>query len=227
MDYDLYLEYEVDMDLNINDDVRETSDQIFASILHETDEAVQNVGNDEPERTRIGFIQLFRYNQVLAKTYGVNMTHNPLATMRIGSKALMELDYSLITQETIGEIGTASNPNILVLARFGISADWRNKGIGEQVLKGIMKQMKGKYGYMLIMEPKPAQFEEHEACKRLHKVQGVELTGLEEDPEKARWKLNAFWQRCGFKLFKNYDNVFICNIEKTVSELLKVRVPAV
>lgn len=216
MDYELYLKYDADIDLNINGDLRETSDQIFASILHETDEAVRNAGNDEPERARIGFIQLFRYNQVLAKTYGVSLTSNPYARMRIGSEALMELDYSLITQETIDEVGKVSNPNILVLARFGISAAWRNKGIGEQVLKGVMKQMKGKYGYMLIIEPKPAQFEEHEVCKRLHTVQGVELTGLENDPEKAQWKLNAFWQRCGFKPFKNYDNVFICNIDKAV-----------
>ena len=227
MDYDLYLKYDADVDLNINNDIRKTSDEIFATILHETDEALENAGNDEPERTKIGFIHLFRYNQILAKTYGVNMTHNRLATMRVGSKALMELDYSLITQETIDEVGTVSNPNIVVVAHFGISAAWRNKGIGEQVLKGIMKQMIGKYGYMLIMEPKPAQIEEHEVCKRLYNVQGVEFAELEKDPEKAQWKLNAFWQRCGLKQFKDYDNIFICNVEQTVPKLLRAKASAI
>lgn len=53
------------------------------------------------------------------------------------------------------------------------------------------------------------------------------LDGLEKDPEKAQWKLNAFWQRCGFKQFKNYDNVFICNVDKVMSEFFQLKASAV
>ncbi|MCS3800105.1 hypothetical protein [Niastella sp. OAS944] len=47
-------------------------------------------------------------------------------------------------------------------------------------------------------------------------VQGFEMEGVEQDPGKEQLKLNAFFQRCGFRLFKNYDNVFICNTEQAV-----------
>jgi GNAT superfamily N-acetyltransferase len=209
MDYDLYLRYDdVNLGLNINNDTHEMSDHIFADIMIET----------EPESNWpcIGFIQLLRYNQALAMTYGVNMRYDFLMSTHIGSKALMELDYTRITPETIDEIGAPYNPNILVLVRFAISAAWRNKGIGEQVLKGVMKKMKGKYGYMIIINPKPAQFEEDEVCKELYDEHRIEMTGLEQDPEKAQLKLNAFFQRCGFRLFKNFENIFICNIERAV-----------
>jgi hypothetical protein len=77
-----------------------------------------------------------------------------------------------------------------------------------------MKQMKGQYGYMIIIKPEPAQFSEH--CKEVYSRWGVEMDGLEKDPEKAQWELNAFFQRCGFRLFKNYNDVFVCNIEQAV-----------
>lgn len=227
MHYNLSLKYQAEEFLNINDLVTEVWDGIAASIMYDTCEAVGNDVDNLLERTKIGFITFLTYNQVLAMTYGINLNDVPIISMRMDSKPIMELDYSLISQETIDEIGVVSNPNILVLARFGISAAWRNKGIGEQVLKGVIKQTKGKYGYMLITESKPAQLEKHEVGKSLYNMQGVEWTGLEEDPENAQQRLNAFWQRCGFKPFKNYDNVFICNVEKTVPELLKAKEPAV
>jgi GNAT superfamily N-acetyltransferase len=142
------------------------------------------------------------------------------------SEAFMELDSTLITQETIDEIGAASNPNIIALHHFGIAAAWRNKGIGEQVLKGFIKQMKGKCGYIVILHNKPEQFRKHPDVP-LYEIQGVELAGLENDPEKAQWKLNAFWQRCGFRLFKNYDNVWICNVDQFVPGPWKFKLPVI
>lgn len=212
MKYDLYFNYDVHMDLNINNDTCKMSDHIIADIYHGPDYL-------EATHTCIGFIQLLRYNQALAMTYGVNMSQDSFMSMQPGSGALMELDYTRITPETIDEIGAPYNPNILILVRFGISTAWRNKGIGEQALKGFMKKMKGKYGYMIIANPKPAQFEEDEVCKEVYNEQRIEMDGLEQDPEKAQLKLNAFFQRCGFRLFKNYDNVFICNIERAVPML--------
>jgi predicted acetyltransferase len=165
---------------------------------------------------KIGFVTFLTYNQVLAMTYGININHLPMISLRRDSKIFKELDYAFISQETIDEIGAATNPNILVLEQFGISPAFRNKGIGEQVLKGIMKQMKGQYGYMIIIQPEPAQFDEH--CIEVYSRWGVEMDGSEKDPEKAQWKLNAFFQRCGFRLFKNYNDVFICNIEQAVPD---------
>jgi hypothetical protein len=167
-----------------------------------TEEAVDNAEADDPERTKIGFVSWLHYNQALAMAYGVNMTQFRQLTFMYNTKALMELDYTHISQETIDEIGAASNPNIMVLHHFGISAAWRNKGIGEQVLKGIIKQMKGKCGYIFIGSI-PEQYEESTISDSIYKKQGVTLAGLEKDPEKAQWKLNAFFQRCEFRLFKN------------------------
>lgn len=50
---------------------------------------------------------------------------------------------------------------------------------------------------------------------------GVQL----KDPEKAQWKLNAFFQRCGFRPFKNYDNVFVCNVEQAIPGRIEVKHP--
>lgn len=224
MDYNLYLKYNVNLDLDINDDSGTLCDKIYASIMHLTDEAVNNAEADEPERTKIGFVNLLHYNQALAMTYGLNMTQFRDITILINSKALMELDYTLISQETIDEIGAATNPNIMMLQHFGISSAWRNKGIGEQALKGFIKQMKGKCGY-IILKSEPAQFGKYTGPDSLYEIKGVELAGLEKDPEKAQWKLNAFFQRCGFRLFKNYDNVFVCNVDQVVPERMMVKDP--
>ena len=229
MDYDLYLKYDIDQNLNINDYyIGELCDHIFADIIYEPDDAVdeaEDEEDDEREDTKIGFVSWVHYNQALAMVYGVNMTQIPFLTMRSNSKALMELDYTLISQETIDEVGAATNPNIMVLIHFGISAAWRNKGIGEQALKGIIKQMKGKCGYIVILNCEPQQCGKYTGSDSLYEIQGVELAGLEQDPEKAQWKLNAFFQRCGFRLFKNYDNVFVCNVDQAVTERRMVMRP--
>jgi hypothetical protein len=217
MDYNLYLKYDVNLDLNINDDDMGTlCERVFASIMHVTDEAVNNAEDDVPERTKIGFVSWLYYNQALAMSYGLNTTEVPLLKFKYNKKALKELDFTCISPETIDEIGAATNPNIMLLQHFGISAAYRNKGIAEQALKGIIKQMKGKCGYIVILKSEPVQCGNDAGPDSLYEVQGVELAGLEKDPEKAQWKLNAFFQRCGFRLFKNYDNVFVCNVDQVV-----------
>lgn len=218
MEYDLFLKYGKSLALNVNDCYPGSlCDKIFADIIYEED-AVNEAEDDEDKGTKIGFVSWLHYNQALAMAYGLNMTDIRLLTFMINSKALLELDHTHITQETIDEIGAATNPNIMVLHHFGISAAWRNKGMGEQVLKGIIKQMKGKCGYIMILHSEPLQCRKNAGADSLYEVRGVELAGLEKDPEKAQWKLNAFFQRCGFRLFKNYDNVFVCNVDQVVAE---------
>lgn len=78
--------------------------------------------------------------------------------------------------------------------------------------------MIGKCGYIVIIDNEPAQFKEKDGPDYLYLRQGVELDNLTKDHEKAQWKLNAFWQRCGFRQFKNYDNVFVCNIDRAMPE---------
>jgi hypothetical protein len=153
------------------------------------------------------------------------MTDVPILTLQYNKKALMELDYTRISPETIDEIGAATNPNIMVLHHFGISAAWRNKGIAQQALKGIIKQMKGKCGYIVILHSRPEQCGKDTGPDSLYEIRGVELAGLEKDPEKAQWKLNAFFQRCGFRQFKNYDNVFVCNVDQVVTDRIMVKHP--
>jgi GNAT superfamily N-acetyltransferase len=234
MDYNLYLKYKVDLELNINDHyLGSLCDDVFADIMYEPDDTVDDAVDDEedddvtyyPEGTKIGFVKWLYYNQALAMVYGVNMNEVPILTFQYNSKALMELDCARISPETIDEIGAATNPNIMILHHFGISAAYRNKGIAEQALKGIIKQMKGKCGYIFISRSRPEQCEEPKATNSLYEVQGVELAGLEKDPEKAQWKINAFFQRCGFRQFKNYENVFVCNVDQVVSERIMVKRP--
>jgi hypothetical protein len=214
MNYNLYLKYKAEDWLNIQHEDSDVLDGIAASIMYDTCEDVGNVEDNFPEPRKIGFVTFSAYNQALAMTYGLNVDQIPVISLRRDRKIFKELDYAFISQETIDEIGAATNPNILLLEQFGISPAFRNKGIGEQVLKCIMKQMKGQYGYMIIIKPEPAQFSEH--CKEVYSRWGVEMDGLEKDPEKAQWELNAFFQRCGFRLFKNYNDVFVCNIEQAV-----------
>jgi hypothetical protein len=219
MNYDLFLKYKTELNLNINDKyLGSLCDNISADIIYEPEDAIDDAEDDDGEGTKIGFVSWVYYNQALAMADGINMTQIRFLTFLINSKALMELDYTRISQETIDEIGAATNPNIMVLQHFGISASFRNKGIGEQALKGIIKQMKGKCGYIIILKSKPQQFGEFTGPDSLYEIRGVELAGLEKDPEKAQWKLNAFFQRCGFRSFKNYDNVFVCNVDQVVAE---------
>lgn len=227
MEYNVYLKYDAHLSLNLDDRLGELCDNVFAEIFYETEEGLDEEEYDDYEGQKIGFISWFVYNQALAMTYGTNMTQVPSLKSKYKRQALMELDYTLISQETIDEIGAASNPNIMVLQHFGISADWRNKGIGEQALKGLIKQMKGKCGYIMNLNVEPVQCKNDAICDELYEERGVELAGLEKDPEKAQWKLNAFFQRCGFRLFKDYDDVFICNVDKVVaSEPRVVKYPA-
>jgi hypothetical protein len=217
MEYNLYIKYDAELSLTINNHLGDLCDETFADIMYATDKDMDEEEADEYESTKIGFMSWVYYNQTLARAMGVNMTQIPVLTMRINSKALMELDYACITQETIHEIGVATNQNIIVLYHFGISADWRNKGLGEQVLKGLIKQMKGRCGYIVILHSRPEQCGDNTGPDSLYEIQGVGLAGLENDSEKAQWKLNAFFQRCGFRQFKNYENVFVCNVEQVVT----------
>jgi hypothetical protein len=225
MEYELFLKYNECMSIGLNGHWGVLCKHTWAKIMHWTEED-EDPDNEGDEGTKIGFMAWLTYNQALSITHGVSMPQVRPMIFQYNKKALMDLDYTNLSQDTIDEIGAATNPNIVILNHFGILAGWRNKRLGEQVLKGFIEQMLGKCGYIVIVHNVPAQLND-DGPDGLYAKQGVELDNLEKDPEKAQWKLNAFWQRCGFKPFKNYDNVFICNVEKTVRELLKARVPAV
>lgn len=216
MNYDLYLKADGRLKFNLIKDRRgEYFSTHFATIFYSAD--------DDDKVTKIGFIQLLYYNQASAMANGISMSEVPFMALKLGFKALKELDYTHITTETINEIGEATNPNIMIISRFGISAEYRNKGIGEQLLKGFVRQLKGKCGYVVILYGTPAQCVGREENNSIYENRGVELAGLEKDPEKAQWKLNAFFQRCGFRLFKNFDTVFICNVDQAVPDPVMVK----
>lgn len=224
MEYELFLKYNESMNIGLNGHWGDLCKRTRADIMYWAGETDDEINDEENEGTKIGYMTWLTYNQALAKVHEVNMKHVFILKMLQGNKkALPDLDYTNISQETIDEIGAASNPNIVILIHFGISAEWRNKRLGEEVLKGFIEQMLGKCGYIVIVHNEPAQFGQNSDKDGVYALQGVSLDNLEKDPEKAQWKLNAFWQRCGFKQFKNYENVFICNVEKTVRELVKAR----
>jgi hypothetical protein len=216
MEYGMYLKYDSAMNIALNGHWGDLYDFTWADIMYYTEkeeEEDEDKEENEAEDLMIGIFVWVTFNQALAKVNSVSMNDAIIPGNR---KPLMELDYTNITQETIDEIGAASNPNIVMPIRFGIKAAWRNERLGEQVVKGFIEQMKGKCGYIIITTNTPAQFEQNSGPNSSYANQGIELDSLEKDPEKAQWKLNAFWQRCGFKQFKNYDNVFICNVDQAV-----------
>lgn len=225
MNYNLCLKYDGSLNLNLKNLPGEYFETYFADIFYTTEEEEKAAAaaDYDYEGTKIGFVQFLNYNQALAIANGINMSQVKFLALQRGFKALKELDYTHITGETIDEIGEAANPNIMVIVRFGISAAWRNKGIGENALKGIIRQMKGKYGYIVILYGTPAQCEDKADYASIYENQCVELTGLEKDPEQAQYKLNAFFQRCGFRPFKDFDNVFICNVDQAVPDRMMVK----
>ena len=215
MNYELYLKYEASICIGLHGHWGNLCDHNWADIMYWANSENDDEVDDEYEGTKIGIITWVAYNQVLAKAHDVNMSDVRFFTLLKGNrKALFDLDYTNISQETIAEIGAASNPNFVLLTHFGISSEYRNKRLGEELLKGFIEQMKGKYGYIVIIHNEPAQFTENNDTEGFYEIRGVRLDDLETDAEKAQWKLNAFWQRCGFKQFKNYDNVFICNVDE-------------
>src|SRR6266508_5729190 len=95
MDYNLYLKYNAELDLNINDYyLGSLLDDVFADIMYEPDDDVDDEEDDDvtnyPEGTKIGFVKWLHYNQALAMAYGVNMTEIPLLTFQYNSDALIE-----------------------------------------------------------------------------------------------------------------------------------------
>lgn len=213
MNYNLYLKFTDEQDLNINDD--RLCHGMSADILYELEEAVND--GDNPERITIGHLCMLYYNKALAMAYGVDMGALMLPWLPINLEVLQELNDKQIPKETLEEIGDATNPNILILDHFAISPGWRNKGIGEQVMKGLINQMKNRCGYIIIPYGVPQQHADHSSHGSFYMKMGVDresMEGLEKDRAKAQLQLNAFWQRCGFRQFKNYKTVFICNVEK-------------
>jgi hypothetical protein len=87
--------------------------------------------------------------------------------------------------------------------------------------------MKGKCGYIIILRNEPIQFGKESDPDYEYAKPKTELEDLEKDPEKAQYKLNAFWQRCGFNMFKDYDNVFICNVDQAVPDRHRATAPGV
>lgn len=218
MNYGVCFRHNELLDININDSCTVT----LCSMLYGDIQSYAFVANKskkgyEFRHSKMGFVKLLQFNQILAKEYGVTMAEVPLLKSKINSNALMELDPALISTEIINEIGVASSQNIMLLENFGICAEFRKKGLGEKVLKEIIQKMKSRCGYIVILNPEPVV--PGSLSEQTYEHQGVTLAGLEKDPEKAQFKLNAFFQRCGFRLFKSYDNVFICNVDQLVASL--------
>jgi hypothetical protein len=168
-------------------------------------------GDDNGDK--IGSIIWFNYKQELAIANGVNMTKQPYITSKPGHAILFELDYTNISQETINEIGDSSNLNIAIIFSVCLSAAYSYKEMGVKIMKRFIEQMKGKCGYIIIQPFEPVQLKPSQ-----YLIEGMTLDGVEDDYEKAQYQLKAYWLRCGFKLFKNYDNVFICNVNQAVQK---------
>jgi hypothetical protein len=212
MGHELYLSHGELISLDIDNKHSDPlCTNISGRILYGPVECEDANGTIDPEASKAGYIAYLYFNQALAMEYGIKVKDVD-SLKSICNPALNEFDHTLISQETIREIGPVSNPNFMIIERFGIAAYWRKKGVSVQILKGIIRQMKGKCGYIIILDPKPVlsgdDWEDH------YEKYGVDLTGLERNPVTAQQKLNAFFRRCGFRILKKYGNVFVCNVDQ-------------
>jgi len=187
---------------------------IWAIIYYGPVECMDTNGTIDSETSKAGFIGYLYFNQALAMEYGVKVKDVKSLKSRCNA-ALNEFDYTSMSQETIREIGPVSNPNFMIIERFGIAAYWRKKGLGVQILKGIIRQMKGKCGYIVVLDPKPIL--SGDDWEDQYETYGVDLTGLERNPVTAQQKLNAYFRRCGFRTLKKYGNVFVCNVDQVTA----------
>lgn len=215
MGHELYLRRSELMSLDINKGYSDPlCTHITGTIFDGPVKCEDNNGSIDPRAAKAGFIHYLYVNQALAMEYGVKVKDVESIKSRCNA-ALNEFDHTLISQETIREIGPVSNPNFMIIESLGIAAYWRKKGLGVQILKGIIRQMKGKCGYIVIVNPKPVLSGDDN--EDFYEKYGVDLTGLERNPVTAQQKLNAFFRRCGFRMLKKYGNVFVCNVDEVAS----------
>lgn len=177
---------------------------VSGNIYYGPVECLDDNGSIDPNAAIAGFIDYLYFNQALAMEYGVKVKDVPKLKDKCNA-ALNEFDHTLISQETIKEIGPVSNPNFMLIEQLGIAAYWRKKGVSGQILKGIIRQMKGKCGYILILDPAPILYGDD--FEDYYERKGVDFSGLEINPVTAQQKLNAFFRRCGFRTLKKYGNV--------------------
>lgn len=201
--------------LDINDTCNDPlCTHIFARIFYGPVECEDNNGPIDLQADKVGIIHYVYFNQALAMEYGVKVKDVDSLKYKCNG-VLKEFDHTLLSQEILREIGPVSNPNFIIIESLGIDSYWRKKGVSEQILKGIIRQMKGKCGYIIILDPKPVLSGDEE--EDFYEKYGVDLTGLERNPVTAQQKLNAFFKRCGFQILKKYENVFVCNVDQVAA----------
>ncbi|MBS0031247.1 hypothetical protein [Chitinophaga hostae] len=133
-------------------------------------------------------------------------------TIEIG-EAIIDCDTGEINDKIIDQIGESFQQNILVIHDFGIFPKFRNNGMGERIVKGLIEHFRGKCGF-IVLKSFPKQFEGDHVlgdCKELKEK--MELHLLENQKQKAQKKLNAFYKKCGFIELKKNRNFFIKNMD--------------
>lgn len=77
-----------------------------------------DANNKRKEYATIGSLAWILYKQETAIANDINMDNAKNLLVEPNFEALRELDYTDISLETIDEIGTTSNPNIVILTDF-------------------------------------------------------------------------------------------------------------
>lgn len=189
-------------------------EEIFVDIImSESEDTAETFRTTE---VNIGYIELHYYNRALAINNGINIFEafdRSINTVEIG-ETILDSRTGELRMGITNQMGESFNENILVIHDFGIFPEMRRRGIGEIVMKGLVRQFQGKCG-LIVLKSFPKQHEGvhvHGQSKELKDSMHLHL--LEPDSTAAQKKLNAFYKKCGFTELRKFKNFFAYSLDR-------------
>lgn len=192
------------------------SDSIFLSIEYKM---VSDVPNYEPDRyvnrysvkvfasnldadTNLeigrGVVKLILESLALDDQYSMyDVFDSSHATMELGSEIYDFDEWQIKDEIRICPGYDIINQNILFLERLELAKDYRGHGIGKKIIRDILERFFSSAG-LIALKAYPLQFESSRGSDETW-AKKVALEGLEEDEEKARYKLYHYYQNLGFE----------------------------
>lgn len=190
-------------------------EEIFVDIMIHGYNDEDNDHSFNTREEKIGYLQLHYYNLMLALNNGFNIFDafdRSMHTVEMG-EILIDMDTGEIKEEITDQIGDVFYSNILVIHDFGIFPAYRNRGIGERVLKSLLKYYQGRCG-VIALKSFPKQHEGDRVLgEDIELKSKMELHLLEAKKTTAQQKLNTFYKKCGFTRLKKNSNFFVFNLD--------------
>lgn len=158
----------------------------------------------------IGYMRLYQFN--LGRAINNRMSLFDLLDEETElSRVLIDEETDDFKETIVDQIGDVFSNILLVGEEFIIYPEFRNIGLGEEALRGLIKHFDSKVGY-IAFKSFPLQFSQTNYDPDI--ADRLKFNELEKDRRKAQKSLNAFYRRCGFTAIKRHPNFFIKNTER-------------